>query len=348
MIRSAPPFREEKVRRAASDWVARRDSGLSAAEEEAWHAWLAADPRHREAYDRYAALWGRLDRPREVGAGTQLQRDVALASRGRRRRGVRAAGLASLVALVSATAMWSLWRSDSPTPTAPSLVAITRPERLVLPDGSVLEHPRGAQVEVDFGSPLLRRVALGRGEIHVEVAADPARPFVVSAAGVEFRAVGTAFSVRLGNSSVELLVTEGRVAVDSRVGDRAALPPVASAAAPLVVAGQRLAVETAGGVTVSAPESCPPAEMARRLAWRSPRAEFTNLPLREVVAALNAFGEGAGAPRYVIEDAELAATRLTGLFRADDPDAFVGILEGGFGLVAERRGSRDIILRRRP
>lgn len=67
-----------------------------------------------------------------------------------------------------------------------------------------------------------------------------------------------------------------------------------------------------------------------------------------MVAALNAFGEGAGASRYVIEDAELAATRLTGLFRADDPDAFVGILEGGFGVVAERRGSRDIILRRRP
>ena len=337
------PALTEEMRRAASDWVARQDAGLSASEDAAWRAWLASDPRHREAYDRYAALWGRLERPRMAGEGTRLQRDVALAARGRRRRGMRAAGLAAIVTLAVTAGIVGRWYRSAPPPAGAGSMAITAPEHLTLPDGSVLEHPRGAEVVVDFGSPLVRRVTLGRGEVHLEVAADPARPFIVAAAGVEFRAVGTAFSVRLGTASVELLVIEGKVAVDGRVGE----PTEAPSAAPLVGAGQRLTVETAGGMEIRPPESCPPAEMARRLAWRSPRAEFTNSPLRDVVAFLNARGKAAGGPRYELVDPELAAACLTGVFLADDADAFIGILEGGFGVVAERRGTRDIVLSRR-
>lgn len=337
------PALTEEMRRAASDWVARQDAGLSASEDAAWRAWLASDPRHREAYDRYAALWGRLERPRMAGEGTRLQRDVALAARGRRRRGMRAAGLAAVVTLAVTAGLTGRWFQSAPAPAGAGSMAITGPERLTLPDGSVLEHPRGAEVVVDFGSPLVRRVTLGRGEVHLEVAADPARPFIVAAAGVEFRAVGTAFSVHLGSASVELLVTEGKVAVDGRVGE----PTAAPSAAPLVGAGQRLTVGTAGGMEIRPPESCPPAEMARRLAWRSPRAEFTNSPLRNVVAFLNARHEAAGGPRYELVDPELAAACLTGVFLADDADAFIGILEGGFGVVAERRGTRDIVLSRR-
>ena len=216
MSRTGQPALTEEIRRAASDWVARQDAGLSASELAAWRAWLASDPRHREAYDRYAALWGRLERPRMAGEGTRLQRDVALAARGRRRRGMRAAGLAAIVTLAVTAGIVGRGYRSAPAPAGAGSMAITGPERLILPDGSVLEHPRGAEVVVDFGSPLVRRVTLGRGEVHLEVAANPARPFIVAAAGVEFRAVGTAFSVRLGTASVELLVTEGKVAVDGR------------------------------------------------------------------------------------------------------------------------------------
>lgn len=345
MSHRASPFPEEEVRRVASAWVARRDAGLSAAEEAEWQAWLATDPRHREAYDRYAALWGRLDRPRAAGAGTRLQRDVALAGRARHRARRRAAGAAVALFLLIGSGWW-VARPGAGVEAPAGVVAITRPERRVLPDGTILEHPAGSEVTVDFSSPHLRRIALARGDVHLEVAPDPSRPLVVSAAGVDFRAVGTAFSVQLRAAGVELLVTEGKVAVDAPAPAGGA----EGAVAPLVTAGQSLLVRTPGNVDLAQlrPEPCAPVEMARRLAWRGPRAEFTDVPLREVVAALNGFGEVAGGPRYVIGDAELAATRLTGLFRADDPDAFVGILEGGFGVAAERRGPRDIVLRRRP
>jgi transmembrane sensor len=45
------------------------------------------------------------------------------------------------------------------------------------------------------------------------VTKDPVRPFIVMAAGVAVRAVGTAFNVKLDSTAVEVLVTEGMVAV---------------------------------------------------------------------------------------------------------------------------------------
>jgi transmembrane sensor len=70
-------------------------------------------------------------------------------------------------------------------------------------------------------------VVLERGEAHFQVAKNPARPFVVVARGVEIRAVGTAFSVGLESTRVEVLVTEGQVAVETASGicrDRVAHP----------------------------------------------------------------------------------------------------------------------------
>jgi hypothetical protein len=86
-----------------------------------------------------------------------------------------------------------------------------------------------------------------------------------------------------------------------------------------------------------------PSEIASRLAWRSPRVEFSGAPLAEVVALLNRCNE----VKFVIEDPALASMTLSGLFRASDTDAFVRMLEAGFGVQAHRR-EQQIILRRHP
>jgi transmembrane sensor len=46
----------------ASDWVVRRESGLTAAERAAFDQWCAADPRHRAALDRLGRTWTLLER----------------------------------------------------------------------------------------------------------------------------------------------------------------------------------------------------------------------------------------------------------------------------------------------
>src|SRR3546814_19282958 len=59
----------------------------------------------------------------------------------------------------------------------------------------------------------MRRVILRRGEASFEVAHNVQRPFVVSAEGLDVRAVGTAFVVGIEDGGVEVTVAEGVVAV---------------------------------------------------------------------------------------------------------------------------------------
>ena len=185
------------------------------------------------------------------------------------------------------------------------------------------------------GEPSRRRcVTLRRGEAHFDVVKDPSRPFIVSATGVEVRAVGTAFSVGLGGASVEVLVTHGRVAVE----------PAANAPAP-VDAGQRARVASAGG----APEvsAISAAELAQALAWRTPQIEFSRTPLAEAVALINARLSAAGRRRIVADpaDARLCELRLSGFLAADNAEGFLLLLESSFGIRADRTGAEAIVLR---
>jgi transmembrane sensor len=87
----------------------------------------------------------------------------------------------------------------------------------------------------------------------------------------------------------------------------------------------------------------PETEIAARLAWRQPRVEFSGAPLAEVVALLN----GCNDVQLVVDDPALEPVALSGVFRASDTDAFVRMLEAGFGVKAHRRGD-EIILRKNP
>src|SRR3546814_4848087 len=59
----------------------------------------------------------------------------------------------------------------------------------------------------------MRRGVLRRGEASLEVGHNGQRPFVVSAEGLDVRAVGTAFVVGIEDGGVEVTVEEGVVAV---------------------------------------------------------------------------------------------------------------------------------------
>ena len=313
----------------AAAWIARRDAGFSAPEAAEFAAWCAADPRHAEALAGHEAVWSALDRPRTAGASAAVHEQLcALRRRQRWRRAVAVGALAGCAALAFFLRPGKAAREIAPTAKATAVLRL--PEHVALPDGSAIEHPPGAVFEINF-TATLRQVTLRSGTAHFTVAKDPKRPFVVAARGVEVRAVGTVFAVELGDSGVGVLVTEGRVAVGS---------PAAPAAGPAMVdAGQSLAVAPdATAVTV------PPAEINARLAWRSPRLEFSATPLGEVVALMNRHHR----VRFVIEDPVLARVPLSGVFRADDTEAFVHMMERGFGIASEHVDAATIRLRRAP
>lgn len=250
----------------------------------------------------------------------------------RRRRLRRMAALTGAVAMMMG--FWFFFGEKSGTSPAGSPTAVMiEPRRQVLADGSVVVLREGAEIAADF-SRTTRRVTLRRGEAHFAVAKNPARPFIVTALGVEVRAVGTAFSVGLGGAAVDVLVTEGRVAVE----------PATTAAAE-VDAGQRARVSAAGAKPEVSAVS--PAELAQASAWRIPHIEFSRTPLAEALTLINARLAPAG--QRLIEadptDEGLRALRLSGFLAADNAEGFLQLLESQFAVHAERSRTGPILLR---
>lgn len=264
-------------------------------------------------------------------AGTDLTAEVARVVRVRRRR--RTAGWAAAALVLG---LWFAFGLDSVArrPHAPTAV-VTEPIRRHLPDGSVVVLREGAEIAPEF-SPSARRIVLRRGEAHFEVVKDSARPFVVNAKGVDVRAVGTAFSVGRGDAGVEVVVTHGRVAVEPE-----------TRAAAMVEAGQRARVPSAG--TATEVEALSAAELTRATAWRAPQIEFSQTPLAEALALINARLGVAGQRRIAADPADrrLGELRLSGFLAADNAEGFLHLLESNFGIRADRSGAAEIVLRSR-
>jgi transmembrane sensor len=334
-----------QIKDAAARWVARRDAGLTAAEELAYQTWLHADPRHESAIKRCGSAWSALDRPVDRGTVDYVLKDLAALERRRRRRRLASAA----VTCIAFFALVSVWRFGSLRPdshlTSSSNAVVLLPVRQALPDGTVVELRDGAEIIPEFTSGL-RMVRLRRGEAHFQVTRDVQRPFVVETNGVQVRAVGTAFSVQSNRAQVEVLVTEGRVAVISENVTASSSSAAPTAPAPTYVdAGHSLFIDVTQSAPLQATAVSVPV-MSQRLSWRAPRLEFTGTSLSEAIKLLNKHANSASSVHFVIEDASIAKVQISGLFRADNTDAFVGLLEGGFGIAAERRGDNEIVLRK--
>ena len=341
----------DAIESAAAEWLVRHDRGLTPAQQDEFLSWLTASAAHRASFERHRRLWGDFNalaqwRPEH---GTVPNPD--LLARHRRPSPWRWAAPALLAA--AAVALLLVWSSANRAPNHATLAfEATTYRQETLSDGSVLDLNRGAHVVVQF-TAAERRVLLVQGEAQFAVAKNPARPFVVRAAGVEVRAVGTAFNVKLAGPNLEVLVTEGTVHVSQQT---AVVPPTSTAtgasagAAPTAVpvvlaaltAGQRTVISVA---TVIAPPVVVQAsvpEIARLLDWQPRLLDFESTPLAEVVETFNR----RNPQRLVIGDEELRSLTIVASIRSDNVEGFVRLLEGTMGVRAERTQAGEIVLRR--
>ena len=330
----------------AALWLARRDRGLTRAQTREFLEWKAADPRHATETARLEAAWHSFTlakaSPKLVGMAGALRR--ATHRRFQRRKATSwVGGLLGAAAAVIACMVW--WPQDAqlgagvPEPLATYKVIAQSARRLALPDGSVAEVRDGGEVQAEYTAGE-RRVRLKRGEAHFTVTQDIARPFIVSAGGVDVRAVGTAFNVRLDASQVEVLVTEGKVQV-------AEPAPAAGDSPPLVEAGQRAVVdrvETMAATRTIQITVAAPAEIEQALAWQSTRLVFNRTPLDDAVEAFNRHSAGSSRPRLVLGDAALRGVRWGGTFRASNVEGFIHLLERSAEVRIERRGNEIVLL----
>lgn len=325
-----------RIEQEAAVWILRRDRGLSATEQDEFSQWLAADPRHGACLAQQRQNWERLNqlaawepehspRPNRDLLAPPPKRFLALAPA--QRRWFAGCALATAAVVAFGVYLASSRRPDPPA-LAPNTLLATIQQR-TLDDGSVVELNRGAEVAVLY-TPTERRVRLERGEAHFTVAKNPARPFIVSAGGVDVRAVGTAFDVRLDPSTVSVLVTEGHVRVD-----RPASATVAAAGPAALAAGQRAVVSLNTAAPLPAAVAVSVAEMDRLLAWQPRLLDFVSEPLGGIVAEFNRHNP----VQIVVADPGLAAIPLSASFRSDNVEGFVRLVEAGFDVQAERVGN---------
>lgn len=279
-----------------------------------------------------------LDWPRQSGHLDQLMAAIEVRKQRLRRRRQVISGVVAVMSVVGLS-WFSFGRlSHEASGRVVSTKAILlAPQYQTLADGTQVELKPGSNLAVDFSGPL-RRVALQRGEAHFQVAKDPERPFVVSAGGVEFRAVGTAFAVHYGSTQVEMIVTEGTVAVERPAASTAAIPPAALAT---VVAGTQVTLTLTSPAAAPAIAPITGDETSAKLAWRVPQMELNETPLAEAIATINRHSPVA----LELGDAGLGRLGISGILRADNVEPLLRMLESNYGIHADRSVAGKVTLR---
>jgi transmembrane sensor len=275
-----------------------QSADLDAAEALEFDAWLDAQPANAAAYDAVVAV---LD---EVGAASgDILRELRTAPVRRpvRRGWLAAGGFAAAAAVAVAVMPFS-----AVAPATQSFATVKGEHRTVrLADGSTVEINAGSRLSVTLTAHE-RRVALPQGEAVFDVAADPARPFLIAAGDRVVRVVGTRFDVRHRGESISVTVERGVVEVrpaDGVSGRVFRLHP-----------GQRL--DTAQGAPAVQLSAADPQQVE---SWRTGRLIYRDQPLGDVVADLNQ----QFARPIVLEDPALADTRVSGVLVLDNQDAVI-------------------------
>jgi transmembrane sensor len=304
-----------EINAAANTWWVRLDSDrVSALERAEFANWLAADPRHRQAYDRVCTLWDELD---AVKQRITLPKIIAPQKSLFYRLWAAPALAMCCLALWLFSPLPILLRADFYT-------GYGERRDIALSDGSVAHLNSNSALAVHIDGKQ-RQLTLLQGEAWFEVSPDKSRPFQVHAEHGTVTALGTAFNIRLHNSLAEVSVTQHSVAVDVEQAHTVVKEDQQLTYDQHAVLGSIKAIDSQ---TVTA--------------WQRGKLVFENQPLGEVMAELNRYHHGY----LVISDDSIAQRRVNGVFSADQPLAVLSVLESSLQLHSTRINDYLILLHR--
>ena len=290
------PDSDSARRLAAARWHAElQEPEVTSDTWDAFRAWEAADPANAAAYHEIERVMGLLDKS-------------SLASVPRRpsafRRPVLALGAAALAAAMLVTFLVTALASPAGLPVPEQhQTGIGEREEIRLADGSRIHLNTDTQLTLIY-SDTSRLVSLVQGQALFDVAPDP-RPFEVRAGHTGTIAHGTVFDIWVRPDAVRIALVEGGVSVQAGSEAPVTLSPGQQAVAPPGIAP-----------TVS---EINPDTIGQ---WRTGQIHFDNVPLDEAIAEMNRYS----ATQIVLDDAELAGERVSGVFVAGEPEAFADAL----------------------
>lgn len=338
----------EDLDREAAAWVAREDiRDLSAEEQAELDAWLAASANRRASYERAKGLWGDFDELAAVCAETDIGADAVPSTP---RSVLKVAAIAAcLLLMVGLYAGIASLPGSELLPTR-HVTAIGEQRTIALADGSSIILNTNSDLEVLYDERV-RLIKLHRGEAYFEVAKDPMRRFRVDAGENAVVAVGTAFVVHRKIDAVDVSVTHGIVELQQAVPRAVETEDDAGEAVfaaeednkdrvwtsvAAMVVGQSITIPEDGGEMTRDNFK----DVERVLDWTDGSLVFQGEPLSDVVKSISRYS----GYRFEIEDAELNALRIGGVFKVGDVTGLIEALEATFGVEAQYIGEAEIKL----
>lgn len=301
---------DESILEEAMDWFLRlREPSRTPGDEQAFGQWLERSPSHRDAWLKACRTWELMGETTPIHEDLwrpTTQRKTITMRRRRRAWGVGAA-LALAACLVLALAGPSLfirYQADFRTETAEL-------RKITLQDGTMVELGPQSAIDTDFANGA-RNVTLLAGEAFFDVKHDPARPFVVRAAGVKVTVLGTAFDVHMKPEDTTVELMRGLVG--------------------LSVEGASHRFELSPGDSVSVARSDGKVSRSRLApddiaAWRNGKLFVNDVTIASVVEELQRYH-----PAWIsIPSSDLANRRVTGLYDLSNPDRALEALVQPYG-----------------
>jgi len=328
---------------AGAWYVQNRNGPLDGEARASFIAWLRASPLHVQEYlgvamvasdlpaaasDEHVSLESLLAEAR-AGADNVVPLDRSLSEhtpaksrmRVSRTWSMALAASAAIIAVVS-VAIWSMRDAERMELQATYSTAHGEQSTRQLPDGSVLHLNTHSQVTVRYSNKE-RVVVLDRGEALFQVAHDSQRRFRVAARDAGMIAVGTQFDVYRRSGAVTVTVVEGAVAVFTGA------PPAPGNLLPPTALRLGAGYQVEVGRQVGFPQ---PVDARAAVAWLQRQLAFENRPLGEVADEFNRYGHIS----IQIDDQDLRAMPISGVFDAYDVDSFAAFLATLNGVVVQK------------
>lgn len=316
----------ETIDDQAAAWVARSLSGAFSAEDEAaMTVWLAADNRHREAFDSYMHIANCASVAADSAAELSLENDLIQFAEKSAARRPWFIGVPAIAASIAAAAVFVVAVIDTGESYSTYATLRGETEEINLADGTVIALNTDTEIQVEIDSNR-RSVRLIKGEALFDVARDPQRPFVVTSSIAETSVLGTSFNIYEKDDETIVSVFSGVVDVASKLVNDSAVT---------LIAGQEVAIDEDYGqqeIRIFQP--------AAVTSWRRGLAYHENTPLSEVIADLNRYF----SIELALGDSTLNDIPVTGGFDTKDQSVAVEALSIALSLRAESESDSRIVL----
>jgi transmembrane sensor len=337
-----------------------RDSPPTPDEVSALREWANRSQVHRKELERAQAFWSDADLLQAMAVpiervGTGRPRRRAICSWARLPRLSKPLALAATLLLGVAIALSiQLGSLERGLENGVYATAIGELETVTLPDQSRIQMDTDSQIRVAY-SDSHRRIFLDRGKAYFDVAKNAERPFEVYAGEGMVEAVGTAFSISVISDELEIVVDNGKVNLyqveptahlapgpdeQSTKGSGDAFHPDESTSTKVLAVLEQGQSALMGDSQVRALSA---EELAEALSWRRGVLVFKNDPLGKVISEISRYT----AVDIRVIDPALNELEIGGRFKAGQLEAFLDVLQTGFGIQVSQVDANSIELRSR-